>query len=70
MPVTPDLLPNEFELTALCPVGACFVQHTYAFNKDLKNLPANYRKQAKADIVKRMTEAHDKGKHKEIKNGR
>lgn len=65
MPITPDLKPNEFELTALCPVGACFVQTTYAFVNDLKKASADYRRMAKENMVKNMTEAHKEGRHKE-----
>ena len=63
MPITKDLKPTEFELTVLCPVGVCIAQHTYAFDKELKNHLAQL-KGAKEEIMRRTIKTHKDGKHK------
>lgn len=62
MPITKDLKPDEFEFTMLCPVGVCLAQHTYAFNKDLKNHLAQL-KSAKENAMRLTIKAHKEGKH-------
>lgn len=62
MAITKDLKPTEFELTVLCPVAACIAQHTYAFDRELKDHLAQL-KAAKEDMMRRAIKAHKEGKH-------
>lgn len=62
MPITKDLQPDEFELTVLCPIGSCIVQHTYAFNKKVKTVPGGI-KEIKGKMINLTTKAHKEGRH-------
>lgn len=62
MPVTKDLQPNEFEITVVCPVGNCLVQHTYAYKIELKDIPGGI-KEVKGRIAEMVLKAHKDGKH-------
>lgn len=66
MSITPNLKPDEFEVTILCPVGACRVQSTFAFHKDLLKEPNASMVEAKRRINQMSIDAHKEGKH----NGR
>lgn len=63
MPVTPDLKDNEFEITVLCPIGACLFQHTYAYDNGLLELPASDLIDVKGRITEMVTKAHKEGGH-------
>lgn len=63
MAITPDLKPDEFEITTVCPIGSCLVQHTYAYVKEVKKTPGAV-KEIKARIVEMVEKAHRDGKHK------
>lgn len=70
MPVTPNLQPDEFEITAICPVGACLAQTTCAFSRQVLT-QASYIKDAKEQMMKTIIKAHENGKHKRDQaNGR
>lgn len=66
MPVIPDLKDNEFEITVLCPVGACLFQHTYAYDNRLKDSSKDVI-EVKGRIVEMVTKAHKDGNH--VKTG-
>lgn len=61
---TPDLKPDEFELTVTCPIGTCFAQCTYAFSKEVLKENANYRTQIKENIISMTVKQHEDGRHK------
>jgi len=60
---TPNLKPDEFELTVTCPVGACFAQCTYAFSKDVLRENAKFREEVKKNIVIYAEKSHNSGMH-------
>lgn len=62
MPVTKDLKPDEFEITTVCPVGACLAQHTYTYSEELKK-HRQQLKAAKAMLFQQVKNAHIAGKH-------
>lgn len=70
MSVTPDLKPNEFELTVTCPTGACFAQYTCGYNRLVLEQNASFRKQIKKQMLDDVTKQHTDGRHntpKEVK---
>ncbi len=62
MSITPDLRPDEFEITFTCPTGACLAQITYAFSNELKTMPGAI-KDMKAQVNKRIISEHKDGRH-------
>lgn len=62
MAITPDLKDWEFEITNLCPVGACLTKYTFAYSKEVKKRPKDV-KEIKARMLKLMTKDHNEGKH-------
>lgn len=64
MSITPDLKPDEFELTVTCPVGACFVQYTCAYSKLVLKQNSDFRKQVKQNMIADVTKQHEDGRHK------
>lgn len=69
-PITPDLKPDEFELTVTCPVGACYAQCTFAFSREVLKENADFRKQIKQNNLDMATKQHNDGRHKKPKESK
>lgn len=64
MPVTPDLQPDEFELTFECKHQGCDIKTTFAYHKDARQYIGEVRKNAR----RLVEEAHINGRHGEDKD--
>lgn len=62
MPRTPDLKPDEFEITTVCPIGGCLAHHTFAFKKELLNNRKEFAA-AKTRFFEQTKKTHNEGKH-------
>lgn len=61
---TPDLKPDEFELTVTCPVGACFTQCTYAYSREVLKENTQFRIGLKDSMIDNTRKQHEDGRHK------
>lgn len=64
MSITPDLRPDEFELTVTCPIGPCFVQYTCAYSREVLKQNASFRTQVKQNMMTDVKKQHEDGRHK------